>query len=180
MRIAPTSILLGSLLLVTGSVATQTGSTRLRFAVTFPAERSSAPLDGRLLLMISADTAGEPRTQVSGSVTTAQVFGIDVDGWKPGETRYVDASAFGYPLRSLSQLKSGRYRVQAMINRYETFRRGDGHTVKLPPDKWEGQQFASKPGNLYSTPVNIALDPASAATPRLVLDKEIPPVPDEE
>jgi hypothetical protein len=128
--------------------------------------------------MISADTAGEPRTQVSGSVTTAQVFGIDVDGWKPGETRYVDASAFGYPLRSLSQLKSGRYRVQAMINRYETFRRGDGHTVKLPPDKWEGQQFASKPGNLYSTPVNIALDPASAATPRLVLDKEIPPVAD--
>jgi hypothetical protein len=100
--------------------------------------------------MISADTAGEPRFQVSGTVATAQVFGVDVDGWKPGETRYVDATAFGWPLRSLTQVKAGRYRVQAMINRYETFKRSDGHTVKLPPDQWEGQQFASKPGNLYS------------------------------
>jgi hypothetical protein len=65
-----------------------------------------------------------------------------------------------------------------MINRYETFRRSDGHTVKLPPDKWEGQQWAGKPGNLYSTPVNVALDPASATAPRFVLDQEIPPVPD--
>jgi hypothetical protein len=128
--------------------------------------------------MISADTAGEPRTQVSGSVATAQVFGVDVDGWKPGETRYVDASAFGYPLRSLNQLKAGRYRVQAMINRYETFMRSDGHTVKVPPDKWEGQQFASKPGNLYSQAQNIAVDPSKAGDTRLVLDQEIPPVPD--
>lgn len=154
------------------------GAGRLRFAVTFPAERSQAPIDGRLLLMLSADTAGEPRFQVSGSLATAQVFGVDVEGWRPGETRYVDAAAFGYPLRSLSQVKAGTYRVQALVNRYETFTRSDGHTVKLPPDRWEGQQWASKPGNLYSRPAAMVVDPSQAGTPRVVLDQEIPPVAD--
>ena len=46
-----------------------------------------------------------------------------------------------------------------MVNRYETFTRGDGVTVKLPPDKGEGQQWARKPGNLYSTPQRVTLDP---------------------
>lgn len=152
--------------------------TRLRFAITFPAERSAAPLDGRLLLMISADTAGEPRFQINDTHRTAQVFGVDVDGWRPGETRYVDASAFGYPIRSLAGMPSGTYRVQALVNRYETFRRSDGHTVKLPPDQWEGQQWARKPGNLYSRPMAMTIDPARANVVRIALDQEIPPVED--
>ena len=90
-------IVVAALLATASAAAAQGTPSRLRFAITFPAERSSTPLDGRLLLMISADTAGEPRQQVSGTVATAQVFGVDVDGWKPGETRYVDATAFGYP-----------------------------------------------------------------------------------
>ena len=126
--------------------------------------------------MISADTTGEPRTQVSDAATTAQVFGVDVDDWRAGATRTVDATAFGYPLRSLSSVPPGRYRVQAMINRYQTYRRSDGHTVKLPPDKWEGQQYANKPGNLYSRAVNLTLSRTS--TIPLVLDQEIPPVAD--
>ena len=180
MRIAHTYVVLAATLTlsVVAQPIAQGTPTRLRFAITFPASRSSTPLDGRLLLMISADTTGEPRTQVSGAVATAQVFGVDVDGWKPGETRYVDAKAFGYPNRSLSQLKAGRYRVQAMINRYETFKRSDGHTVKLPPDKWEGQQFASKPGNLYSRPQLIDVNPRRPKLARLALDQEIAPVAD--
>ena len=73
-----------------------------RSTVTFPAERSAAPLDGRLLVMISADTTGEPRTQVNDAATTAQAFGVDVDGWRPGTPQTVDAKAFGYPIRSLA------------------------------------------------------------------------------
>jgi hypothetical protein len=147
-----------------------------RFTVTFPPERSGTPLDGRLLVMISADTAGEPRLQVNDAVTTAQVFGVDVDGWRSGTPQVVDAKAFGYPIRSLADLPAGRYRVQAIINRYQTFRRSDGHTVKLPPDKWEGQQYARKPGNLYSRPASVTIS-KSSVTP-LVLDQEIPPVDD--
>src|SRR6185436_4430084 len=126
--------------------------------------------------MISRDTAGEPRLQVSDAATTAQVFGLDVDAWKAGAPVALDARAFGYPIRSLDDLPSGRYRVQAMINRYQTFRRSDGHTVKLPPDKWEGQQYARKPGNLYSRAANVTI--AKTSVIPLVLDQEIPPVGD--
>src|SRR5687768_12752710 len=62
-----------------------------RFSLTFPAERSATPLDGRLLVMISADTTGEPRLQVSDGAATAQVFGVDVDGWRASTAQTVDA-----------------------------------------------------------------------------------------
>jgi hypothetical protein len=150
-----------------------------RFSVTFPAARSSGALDGRLLILISTDTAGEPRFQVSDNVTTAQVYGADVDGWRPGVPWVVkseEGSVKGYPLRSLAALPAGRYRVQALLNRYETFHRSDGHTVKLPPDKGEGQQWSRKPGNLYSVPRMVELDPARGSTVALVLDQEIPAI----
>ncbi len=147
------------------------------FGVSYPASRSSAPLDGRLLLFISTDSAGEPRTQVSDAPGTAQVFGLDVDGWRAGDVKSFRGQEFGYPLQSLRDLKPGRYRVQALLNRYETFRRSDGHTVKLPPDRWEGQQYASKPGNLYSTPVTIDVRAGNAlVVPTLRLDNEIPAI----
>ena len=157
------------------AIAAQSAAAQ-RFSVTVPPSRASAPIDGRLLVMISADTTVEPRLEVSDAATTAQVFGVDVDGWRAGAAQVVDAKAFGYPIRSLDALPPGRYRVQAMINRYRTFKRSDGHTVKLPPDKWEGQQYARKPGNLYSRPVNVAISKGS--TTSLVLDQEVPPVDD--
>jgi hypothetical protein len=160
------------------SVHAQDRASRLRFEIAFPAERSRTPLDGRLLVFISADTTGDPRFQISDAPGTQQVFGIDVDGWRPAETRIVDASAFGYPLRSIAELPRGTYRVQALINRYETFRRSDGHVVKLPPDKGEGQQWSRKPGNLYSSPRTVALDASRGDVVRLSLDREIPPVDD--
>jgi hypothetical protein len=144
-----------------------------RFAIQFSAARSTAPLDGRLLLIISADSSAEPRFQVGDGAATAQIFGIDVDDWKPGVNALIDHTVFGYPLPSLSELEPGRYRVQAVLNRYETFRRSDGHTVKLPPDRGEGQQWARKPGNFFSAPKWINIDPRKAATINIVMDQEI-------
>lgn len=154
------------------------GQSRLRFSVTFPNERSAEPLDGRLLLLMSADTTGEPRFQVGYGLNTGLVFGVDVDGWRPGVPQTVDAAAFGFPIRSLSQVPKGSYLVQALLNRYETFKRSDGHTVKLPPDKGEGQAWNRKPGNLYSTPQRIDVDPSKAGGIRLTLDQEIAPIPE--
>ncbi|MEO7962994.1 MAG: hypothetical protein ABIT38_03695 [Gemmatimonadaceae bacterium] len=156
----------------------------LRFAVTYPASRvageaRTSGLDGRLLVVVSADTAAEPRYQVSYGLAAQPAFAIDVEGWKPGETRYVDASAFGFPLASLKELPRGTYRVQAILNRYETFRRGDGVTVKLPPDKGEGQHWNVKPGNLYSAARRITIDDASrSAVIPIALDQMIPPIAD--
>ena len=147
-----------------------------RFSVTFPAARSSAPIDGRVLVYLSADTTKEPRFGASDAVTTAQVTGVDVDGWRPGAPVTVDGTAFGYPVESLRDLPPGRYRVQAMVNRYQTFRRADGHVVKLPPDRWEGQQPTRKPGNLYSPPVTVTIGATSRVA--LELTEEIPPVAD--
>jgi hypothetical protein len=143
--------------------------------VTFPASRSSAPLDGRLLLLVSTDSTAEPRFQVGDGPGTQVVFGIDVDAWRPGGEARFEGDIFGYPVPSVRDLPAGRYWVQALLNRYETFRRSDGHVVKLPPDRGEGQQWNRKPGNLYSTPRWVEL---GAAPVRLELTNEIPPIPD--
>jgi hypothetical protein len=148
----------------------------VKFAVSFPAERSSAPIDGRMLLFVSTNGDAEPRFQISDGPSTQLVFGVDVDGLKPGADVIIDAAAFGYPLRSLAELPAGQYDVQALLHRYETFHRSDGHTVKLPMDRGEGQRWNAAPGNLYSTPRKIVLDPGQAGPVRIVLDREIPPV----
>src|SRR5438128_2658618 len=149
----------------------------LRFSVTFSAARSSAPLDGRRLILISTDTTAEPRFQVSDNVTSAQVYGMGVDRLRSSAPVVGGAAGvFGHPIRDVADLPRGRYRVQALLNRYETFHRSDGHTVKLPPDRGEGQQWSRKPGNLYSVPKMVELDPARGGTIALVLDQEIPPI----
>jgi hypothetical protein len=153
---------------------------RLRIAVTYPEALAKGPLDGRLLLLLSTDASAEPRFQISDTdvAKSQQVFGIDVLGWKPGEAKVFDASVLGYPAEALGDVKAGGYRVQALLHRYETFHRADGHVVKLPMDRGEGQQWSRAPGNLISTPRKIAIDPRKDEVVRLELDKEIPPVPD--
>ena len=140
-----------------------------------PAKGATAPLHGWLLFYGSADTTGTPRLQVNDGAGTAQVFGVDVTDWQPGTTRAVDAAAFGYPLASLGELKPGRYRVQALLNRYERFTRPDGHTVPLPPDRGDGQQMNAKPGNLYSAPIPVTI--RSKGRIALALSEEIGAVP---
>src|SRR3989454_2670677 len=139
-----------------------------RFAISFPAAKSAAPLDGRVLLMLSTDTTAEPRFQISDGPNTQLIFGIDVDALRPGQDAVIDAGAFGYPLESIAQVPPGRYRVQALLNRYETFHRSDGHVVKLPPDKGEGQQWSRKPGNLYSATRWVDFDPRKSAVVRII------------
>jgi hypothetical protein len=148
----------------------------LRVAVNFPRERSATPLDGRLLFLVSTDSTAEPRRQIADGPETQLVFGTDVNGWIPGTDIWVDGSAFGYPVRSLATLPPGRYWVQAVLNRYQTFRRSDGKVVKLPPDMGEGQQWNAKPGNLYSRPRWMQLDPRLRILNRVTLDQEIPPI----
>ncbi len=148
----------------------------LRFSVSFPESLSSKALDGRLLLLISSDSSREPRFQISDGPRTQLVFGRDVDGLKPGEAAVLDSSAFGYPLRSITALPSGTYHVQALLHRYETFHRADGHVLKLPQDRGEGQQWNRAPGNLYSSVRDIYLDPARDTTIAIVLDNKIPPI----
>ena len=121
-----------------------------------------------------------PKSLASRSTTvpkTQQIFGIDVEGLEPGQDAVIGPTALGYPLERLARVPAGKYRVQAVLHKYETFHRADGHTVKLPMDRGEGQQWNKAPGNLYSTPKEVAIDPGSASPLTITLDKVIPPIP---
>ena len=146
-----------------------------RFTVTLP-PTLSASVDGRLLVIVSRLGEGEPRFQVSDGVAGQPVFGIDVENWAGARPQTIDGAVRGFPLDSVNDIPAGTYTVQALLHRYETFRRGDGHTVKMPMDRGEGRQWNQAPGNLYSTPQNVVLDPRKGGTIAIALDKVIPPI----
>jgi hypothetical protein len=145
------------------------------FSVRFPANLSAQPLDGRVLLVLSTDPTDEPRNQIDDSPKSQIVFGVTVDGWQPGHAQIVDSSAWGYPIRSLKDVPPGDYFVQGVLNKYETFHRSDGKTVKLHMDQGEGQHWNSSPGNLYSKPVKIHVGRDTENYP-IVLSQVIPPI----
>ena len=134
----------------------QTGSD-LKFEVSFQKSQYSKPQDGRLLLLLSDNNEQEPRFQILASPETQLAFGIDVEDLKPGESVQFDKTVFGYPIKCLSGVPAGEYWVQGLFHIYETFNRGDGHIVKLPMDRGEGQQWNRAPGNLYSIPQKIKI-----------------------
>jgi hypothetical protein len=148
------------------------------FTVSFPAARSAAALDGRVLLILSTDFSREPRSHVDADEPLASpyVFGLNVEALAAGHPVVFDDSAFGWPAAKLSKLPAGDYFVQAVLNRYETFHLADGRVLKLAPDQGEGQQWAKKPGNLYSIPQRLHLDPAHPRRMTLSLDQVIGPL----
>ncbi|MEE4277405.1 MAG: alpha/beta hydrolase-fold protein [Halieaceae bacterium] len=150
----------------------------LQFSVFFSDAVRPDPVDGRLLLVIARKNDVEPRFQIDRSLDTQQIFGIDVDGLRPGEVARIDDRALGSPLESLAHIPAGEYWVQALLHKYETFHKADGHTVKLPMDRGEGQKWNRAPGNLISTPTRVFIDPGSGQDIRIELDTLIPPIPD--
>jgi len=144
------------------------------FSVTFPSSLKETTYDGRLLLMLSNNDEVEPRFQISEGLSGQIIFGLNVDGWKPGEPINFDDSVFGYPYESLSDLPEGEYHVQALLHTYETFNLSTGHTVKLPVDDGEGQRWNRSPGNLYSTPKAITIKPGSHHS--VAMDRIIEPI----
>ena len=146
------------------------------FTVSFPASLSAQPLDGRLMLLLSTDPSDEPRNQIDDSPRSQIVFGVTVDGWQPDHAQVVDSTAWGYPVHSLQDLPAGDYYVQALLNKYETFHRSDGKTIKLHMDQGEGQHWNISPGNLHSKPVKIHVD-ASTKNYSIALTEVIPPIP---
>ena len=167
--------LLPSAVLVATLIA-PTWSSAFEFHVSFPPEIETAAIDGRVLLLISTSDTSEPRFQVRPGFKAIQIFGKDVEGMTAGSAVRFDESVLGYPLRSLRNLRPGEYSVQAVLHRYETFHRADGHTVKLPMDRGEGQQWNRAPGNLYSTPQTLTISASPHAAVSIELDQKIPPI----
>lgn len=146
------------------------------FTVSFPAKIVNESFDGRLILMLSKNNKEEPRFQIADGPSSQLAFGMDVENWKAGTVRTFTSNFFGYPIESLKDVPKGEYYVQALLHKYETFHRKDGHVVKLPMDRGEGQQWNQAPGNIYSKPLKIKFDPNSKTTVRILLEQEIPPI----
>ncbi|HTU44491.1 MAG TPA: hypothetical protein VMF91_05485 [Bryobacteraceae bacterium] len=158
--------------------------------MSFPTARSVKPLDGRVLLLLSNDPSAEPRMQIDDTPKSQMVFGVTVDGWKAGEALTIGDNAQGYPRASLRDVPPGEYTIQAVLNVYETFHRcldraqgppngqcaqPEGKTVKLAPDRGEGQHWNLAPGNLLSIPRRVHIGPGAPAI-AVSLDQVIPPI----
>lgn len=157
-------------------VATNTLVIAQSFSVYLPDSLSQKSLDGRLLVLLSKKHTGEPRFQISDGPASQQVFGIDIENWKPGTIKTIDASAFGYPTEKINDITAGEYSIQVVFHLYETFKRKDGHVVKLPMDRGEGQHWNLAPGNLYSVVTKQNFNPAKKKSILLTLSKKIAPI----
>ncbi|MEO1262009.1 MAG: hypothetical protein AAFZ15_24610 [Bacteroidota bacterium] len=155
-------------------VSSQTND--LTFSISFSEEIESNKLDGRVLLFISKHDDSEPRRQIDDGVQTAQVFGVNANKLAPGQAVEIGASVFGYPLRSINLLPPGEYYIQGFLNRYDTYNLSTGHSVKLPASWAAGQRFNNEPGNLYSRPQKVMIDPDKGGKIEIVLTEKLPDV----
>lgn len=165
-------------LLVCSLAVVNISAQEIKFEVSFTDKLSEEPVDGRVLVLISNNNKSEPRFQIAEGPATQLVFGKNVEGLKPSDETIIDNSVLGYPLKSLSEIPGGEYYVQALIHKYETFHLSSGHTVKLPMDRGEGQQWNIAPGNFYSTPKKVVIDRNKNETIEIILDQIIPPLPE--
>lgn len=146
----------------------------LTFEVSFPAAARAEPVTGRVYAVVTRDDGRPPVMQVG--PTGVPFFGLNVESLAPGEAALIDGSVLGFPVPSVDQLPAGEYVVQGFVNVYTRFPRSDGHTVWLHMDQWEGQNWRRSPGNLFSEPRRVHLDPAAGGAVQLVCDQVIPPI----
>ncbi|RLD17656.1 MAG: hypothetical protein DRI69_11825 [Bacteroidetes bacterium] len=144
--------------------------------VQIPTDLTETEVNGRMFVMLSRDDSAEPRFQINDGPGTQLIFGIDVEGASPGDNITIGSQAFGYPIERLVDVPPGDYTVQALFHKYEVFNRGDGHTVVMPMDRGEGQQWNRVPGNRYSTPEKLSFDSRKKSLKIMHLDNEIPQV----
>jgi len=149
---------------------------KLKFVINYPTEQDGNILEGRVLLMLAKSDESEPRFQITYQNHTGLIYGVDALGKKPKGGVVIDGTVFGYPIESLDNIPAGEYWVQGLLHTYETFNLKTGHTVKLPMDNGEGQKWNRSPGNLYSTPKKIFLDPDKKKSVKITLDQVIPPI----
>ena len=144
--------------------------------IAYPSNHYNEVLDGRLILLISTQNDTDLRFQLTDKVSSCQAFGMDVENWKPNTSQVFDLSSFGYPTQNFKDIPAGEYFVQVLFHKYEIFNRADGHVVKLPMDRGEGQQWNRAPGNVYSTAQKMKINGDKMGALRISMDQIIPPI----
>jgi len=134
------------------------GSPVWRFEVTTKQGLAASPEDGRLFVILARTNTPEPRLTLDRTGLNApQVLARDLNGFGTGVAAVVDASAFSFPITNLAAVPAGDYFVQALF---------DSNT---------DLHLRDAPGNLYSKPQRIHLNPAQGGDWKLELTKQVPP-----
>jgi hypothetical protein len=114
------------------------------------------PNPGRLMLLLSKDSTKEPRYQITDDYNTQIAIGIDIEEGKvANQVTFPAKGQVTYPINNWNEIPEGDYYAQVVLNYYKKFNLATGHNVWLPEEMGEGQQWNSKPMNLYSKPVKI-------------------------
>jgi hypothetical protein len=129
--------------------------TTLRFEVTLAKGLLEAPTDGRLLVVLGR--GGEPRQRISTGMNAFPLLGADVKSLAPDVTGVIDQTSAIFPIAHLSKLPAREYTVQAVF----------AYNRDL--------QLVNAPGNLYSEPISVKIDPAKGGTIKLKLVHKVGP-----
>lgn len=144
---------LSLLLLLSMAVSVTAQEQTAKFTLTFSKTVSDKPFTGRVLVMLGRN--GEPRTGPNW-FGPSPFFAKDVKDWKPGETITLGSEAIGYP-GPLNQLPAKEYVVQAVLDL----------------DQSNSHQIGNTPGNGYSQPVQVLLDPKKGFNVPLNIDQVV-------
>ncbi|HKA16856.1 MAG TPA: alpha/beta hydrolase-fold protein [Blastocatellia bacterium] len=132
-------------------------SAPLRFEVNIAPGLVSNAQNGRLFVVMSLKGQAEPRLTIGQTgLDASPLFGRDVNGFAPGVSGIIDDTCAAFPIDRLSRLEPGEYFVQALF---------DSNT---------DLKSVNAPGNLYSKPQTIHLDPKQGATVKIELTERVP------
>ena len=137
---------------------------KFHFEITVDQSLSAQPSGRLLVVLVPSDTVSrvEPRRFVGVAGRGAvPVFSVDAVGLVPRARIIIDETSESFPLESLSDLPAGEYWVQALVITNADLQRPDA------------------PGNIYSEPLLVSLDPSEGppvhlSLTRLVSDEELP------
>jgi hypothetical protein len=137
------------------SVQSPADAQPLRVELRFSKQALSEPFTGRVFLLV-AKTASADVPRKPNWFKPEPFFAQDVVRWAPDTPlAFQPTHAFHQPL---SKLPAGKYHVQAVLDR-----------------DLGGQNPVTAPGNVYSQPLAVEIDPAEGGAIELVLDRIIPP-----
>jgi S-formylglutathione hydrolase FrmB len=129
-----------------------------QFEVAIKQGLAASTNDGRLFVILARTNNPEPRLTLGQTGLDApQVLARDLKGFALGAVAAVGAGAFAFPITNLAAVPVGDYVVQALFDSNPDLR------------------LADAPGNIYSKPQKIHLDPAQGGNWKLELREQVPP-----
>lgn len=129
----------------------------IRFEITIAPGLTAGPLSGRLFVVMNRRSQPEPRQTIGQTgVDASPMFGRDVKALSPGVIGIIDDTCAAFPIDNLSHVPAGDYFVQAVFD----------SNIDL--------KSVNAPGNLFSKPVMIHIDPAHTTPVKIELTERVP------